>query len=91
MALQLKYEVRQLLVDAQGSAVTYRPEVLITTYDDDGNIVKQRSADTPEYAWSQLPQVIKDDILKLRDDTLAALKTKYGTEAVAMIAPAAAA
>jgi hypothetical protein len=79
MALQLKYEIRQFHIDAQGPAVMIHVNVLVTTYDDNGNVVKQQSADLPEYTWSQLPQAIKDDILALRDDVLAALKTKYGT------------
>jgi hypothetical protein len=87
MALQLRYAIRQFHIDAQGPEVTINANVLVTTYDDNGNVVKQQSADLPEYTWAQLPQAIKDDILALRDDVLAALKTKYGTAAVTMIAP----
>jgi hypothetical protein len=87
MALQLKYECRQFHIDAQGAQVVIEANVLVTTYDDAGNIVKQQSGDTPKYLWSELPATIQNDILTLRDHVIAALKTKYGTTAVTMIAP----
>lgn len=89
MALQIKYEIRQLVIDAQGTEVVVSGNVLITTYDDTGNVVKQQSVDTPTYAWAQLSAGIRSDILALRDDLIAALKVKYGTSAVSMIAPSA--
>jgi hypothetical protein len=87
MALQLRYEIRQFHIDAQGAEVRINTSVLVTTYDDDGNVVKQQSADMPEYTWTQLPVAIRNDILALRDDVLAALKTRYGTLAVTMVPP----
>lgn len=87
MALQVKYEIRQFHIDAQGPEATIAGNVLVTAYDDQGNVVKVSSVDTPTYGWSQLSTAIKDDILALRDDLIAALKTKYGTQAVTMIPP----
>lgn len=87
MALKIKYEIRQFHIDAQGSEVHASANILITTYDDAGNVVKQTSAETPEYTWSQLPANIKADILALRDDMIVALKARYGTQAVTMIPP----
>ena len=87
MALQLKYEIRQFLIDAQGPEVTVSGNVLVTTYDDNGNVLKQQSVDTPLYSWSQLSTPIKNDILALRDHLIAALKTKYGTVAVTIVTP----
>lgn len=87
MALQVKYEIRQFVIDAQGPEVTIAGNVLVTAYDDQGNVVKVVNVDTPSYTWSQLSNAIKTDILALRDDVIAALKTKYGTQAVTMIPP----
>ena len=87
MALQLKYEVLWFQIDAQDPEVIARAHVRVTTYDDNGNVEKQRSLDIPQYTWAQLPANIRNDILALRDDMIAALKIKYGTTAVTMIPP----
>lgn len=87
MALQLKFEIRQFIVDAQGPEVTASANVLVTAYDDQGNVTKVTNVDTPTYTWSQLPANIKADLAALQSDMIAALKAKYGTTAVTMIPP----
>lgn len=87
MALQIKYEIRQLLIDAQGTEVHVSGNVLVTAYDDQGNVAKVVNVDTPNYAWAQLSAGIKSDVLALRDSLIAALKVKYDTQAVTMIPP----
>lgn len=87
MALQIKYELRQFHIDIQGAQAIISLNVLITTYDDNGNVVKQRSVDSPSFLFNQLPANIQADINALGVDVIAALKSYYSSQNVTVIAP----
>ena len=87
MALQLKYELRQFHIDAQGTEVHVSGNVLVTTYDDQTGAMLAQDAKSPDYVWQQLSPAMKSQIIALRDSLITALKTKYGTTAVTMISP----
>lgn len=87
MALALKYELQQFHIVLRADGTHVKPEMLVTTYDTVGPVVKQQSRDTPDFKWDVLPPEIQATLATLGGQVLNALKGYYGTTAVTLWVP----
>ena len=88
MALQIRYRIRQITMEAQMSDGWHiRCNIAKEVYDDVTGEVVVLSGIDEDRSFSQLSQPVKDTLTTLKGQVITALQNKYGTQDVTLYQP----